>query len=152
MLSRDWKCLARSCGKIFHSFEKGNPPCTYCGCVKVAWVPGGGHVAKVAPNADATLKSLAADYGLTNLNSGSHSRLNRAMPKYEQRRADMPVKHFAPGFSAPVSSLGATCQESEARVDVHGKVATNRSLPASRSVPGPQVMTDIAGRHTGRAG
>jgi hypothetical protein len=138
------------CSKIFNSFEKGNPPCDHCGCVKVAWVPGPVNIGKVAPSADATLRSLATDYGMVNMNSGSHSRLNRAMPKFEQRRADMPVKHFAPGFSAAVSSAGATCVESEAANTVTGKVTTNRTLPASTSIPGPMAFTDIAGRHTGR--
>lgn len=144
--------MNKSCGRIFHSFEKGNPPCNYCGCVKVAWVPGGGHVAKVAPSADATLKSLARDYGMSNINSASHSRLGRAMPKYEQKRADMPTMNFAPGFSAPVSSAGATCQETEARGNnVVGKVTVGRTLPASRSVPGPQSRTEFAARDARRA-
>lgn len=143
--------MNRGCGKTFHSFEKGNPPCEFCGCVRVAWVPGGGHVAKVAPSADATLKSLAYDYGMENINSASHSRLGRAMPKYQQPRPDMPVRHFAPGFSAPVSSAGATCQETESRGNaVTGKVTLNRTLPASRTVPGPQAFTEIAGRHGSR--
>ena len=150
MISRDWRCLNPACKRICHSFEKGNPPCSYCGCVKVAWVPNGGHVAKVAPSADATLRSLARDYGMSNINSASQSRLGRAMPKYEQKRADMPTMHFAPGFSAPVSSAGSTCQETVAVGNsVNGKVTVNRTLPASRSVPGPQAWTDIAGRHAG---
>lgn len=151
MISRDWICKNKSCGRVFHSFERANPACTWCGCVRVAWVPGGGHVAKVAPSADATLKSLAHDYGMSDINSASHSRLGRAMPKYEQKKVDMPTMHFAPGFSAGVSSSGATCQETEARGNsVVGKVTTGRTLPASRSVPGPQAWTDLAGRHAGR--
>jgi hypothetical protein len=116
------------------------------------WIPGGGHTATVAPKADATLRSLASDYGMSNMNSPSASRVGRAMPKFDQPRADMPVKHFAPGFSAPVSSGGPTCQVSEASVNLHGKVATGKSLQHSRSVPGPQAMTEIAGRYVGRAG
>jgi hypothetical protein len=143
--------MNRACSRIFHSFEKGNPACTYCGCVRVAWVPGGGHAAKVAPQADATLRSLARDYGMANINSASQSRLGRAMPKYEQKRADMPTMHFAPGFSAPVSSAGATCQETEARGNaVTGKVTTGRTLPASRSYGNLSINTEIGGRHAGR--
>jgi hypothetical protein len=119
--------------------------------VRVAWVPGGGHIAKVSPGYDTTLRSLATDYGMSNINSPSHSRLNRSMPKFPQPQADMPVKHFAPGFSAPVSSGGPTCQESEVRGNqVVGKVMTNRTLPASGTIPGPQHNTQVAGRHTGR--
>jgi hypothetical protein len=151
MLSRDWRCLNQRCGKTFHSFEKANPDCAHCGSARVAWIPGGGHVGKVAVSADATLRQLATNYGMADIASPSPSRTNRAMPKYEQRRADLPVKHFAPGFSAPVASTGATCQVSEAAVNLTGKVATGRALPHSRTVPGPQAMTQVAGRHTGQA-
>ena len=152
MLSRTWRCLAPQCGKVFHSYEKANPPCEHCGCVKVAWIPGGGHVGKVSPGYDRTLKSLAYDYGLSNLNSPSPSRSNRSMPKFEAPRADMPTHHWAPGFSAPYSSAGATCQESETANRVNGKVMVGRALPASHTVPGPQAFTQVAGRHVGSGG
>ena len=151
MILRTWKCLNRRCGRAFSSYEKANPDCTYCGCARVQWIPGGGHIGSSAAAVDKTVKSLAADYGMSNINTPSPSRANRAMPKFEQPRADMPVKHFAPGFSAPVSSGGATCQVSEASVNLHGKVATGKALTHSRSVPGPQAFTEIAGRHAGRA-
>lgn len=151
MISRDWRCLNPACKRIFHSFEKGNPPCNWCGCVKVAWVPGGANLAKVAPSADATLKSLARDYGMSNINSASQSRLGRAMPKYEQKRTDIPTMNFAPGFAAPVSSAGATCQESEATGNsVTGKVTIGRTLPASRSYGNMASFTEVGGRHAGR--
>jgi hypothetical protein len=150
MISRDWQCLNRRCGRVFHSFEKGNPECTWCGCARVSWIPGGGHIGTKGAAVDQTVKSLATDYGMRNINTPSQSRLNRAMPKVEQPRADMPVKHFAPGFSAPVSSQGATCQVSEAAVNLYGKVGIGRPLTPSRSVPGPQTMTEFAARHAGR--
>ena len=152
LVSRTWLCLNRRCGQTFHSFERANPDCTHCGCARVQWLPGGGHVGTKSAAVDATVRSLATDYGMGNVNTPSASRLNRAMPKFDQPRADLPVKHFAPGFSAPVSSAGATCQVSEAAVNLHGKVATGRALTHSRSVPGPQAMTELAGRHTGRPG
>src|SRR3974390_1440577 len=96
MLSRTWRCLAPQCGKAFHSYEKANPPCEHCGCVRVAWIPGGGHVGKVSPGYDRTLKSLAYDYGMSNINSPSPSRLNRSMPKFEQPNVNMPAHHWAP--------------------------------------------------------
>lgn len=134
---------------MFHSYEKANPPCSKCGCVKVAWVPGGGHIAKTAPSADATLRSLADQAGMTNMNSPSHSRVNRAMPKVEQPPVDLTygVRHFAPGFSAAVSSQGATCGPSVASVDLRGSVRINRQLPRATSVPGPAANSVIAGRH-----
>lgn len=150
MLSRDWKCLNRACGRIFHSFEKGNPPCSHCGCVKVAWVPGGGHIAKTSPGIDQTVRQLAHDYGMSDINTPSKSRLNRAMPKFAQRVPDLPVQHFAPGFSAPVSSQGATCQESTVTGNaVFGKVVINRALPASGMFPNPMTNTRIVARNGG---
>ena len=149
MISRDWRCMNKRCGRVFHSFEKGNPECTWCGCARVAWIPGGGHIGTGAAAVDKTVRSLAADYGMSQVNTPSHSRLNRAMPKFPQPVADMPVKHFAPGFSAPVSSHGATCQVSEAAVNLVGKVGIGRPLTHSRSVPGPQSNTEFAARHAG---
>jgi hypothetical protein len=130
----------------FHSYEKANPPCPECGCIKVSWVPGGGHIGKMAPKADATLRSLADSFGLTNMNSPSPSRLNRAQPKIEQPPVDdsMGVKHFAPGFSAHVSRGwdgmgGATCGPSEGSVTAAGRVTVGAALsPGQRSYPGVQ--------------
>lgn len=95
--------MNRGCGKQFHSYEN-NPECPHCGCVRVSWVPGGGHIGKVAPTADSILRTLAADAGLTNLNSPSPSRLNRAMPQAKQpsQQGTLGVKHWAPGFSSEV--------------------------------------------------
>ena len=109
----------------------------------MSWVPGGGHIGKVAGNADKTLRSAADSFGLTNLNSPSPSRLDRAQPKYEQPPVDdsLGVKHFAPGFSAHISRGwdgrgGATCTPSESGVNASGKVTIGAPLPASASYPG----------------
>jgi hypothetical protein len=152
VISRDWQCLNRRCGTTFHSYEKANPECPACGCVRVSWVPGGGHIGKVAPAADATLRSLATDYGMANLNSGSPSRLNRAAPKYEGASADtsLGVKHFAPGFASHYSPNGATCSPSLAPVDLRGKQPIGRAFVPSSTVPGPVANTEFAGRHAGR--
>ena len=152
MVSRFWRCLNPRCGKTFHSYEKANPPCEHCGCVKVTWVPGGGHIGKVSPGYDRTLRSLAHDYGMANLNSAGLSRTNRAMPKYEQPAADQAARHWAPGFSSPYSMAGATCQESTVHNSVLGKVAVGRSLPSSNTVPGPMANTSFAARTTTTTG
>lgn len=153
MISRNWQCLNRRCGTTFHSYEKGNPECPQCGCIKVAWVPGGGHIGKVAPSADATLRSLATDYGMSNMNSASPSRQNRAMPRYEGATADpgLGVKHFAPGFSAHVSPNGATCSPSLSPVNLKGVQPVGRSFSPSGTIPGPLAMTEFAARHVGNA-
>src|SRR5215471_341346 len=87
MLSRTWQCANKRCGAQFHSYEHGNPPCPRCGCVRVGWVPGGGHVSSTK-GLDASLKALAQSYGMSDINSASPSRLNRAMPKHDPVVAD----------------------------------------------------------------
>lgn len=128
MISRDWTCL--SCHKPFHSYERGNPECPSCGSVRVNWVPGGGHIGKAAPQADRILKSLAADYGLTNLNSPSPSRLNRAMPavKPPSPAGSLGVKHWAPGFSSEVFN-GSHCAPSLNPPDLKGFQPVGRRFP-----------------------
>ncbi len=151
MILRTWRCLNQRCGKAFDSYEKGNPDCVHCGCARVQWIPGGGHIGTKSAAVDATVRSLASNYAMTEINTPSHSRLNRAMPKFAQRQPDLPVKHFAPGFSAPMSSQGPTCQESESRVDVRGQTTINRQLPANGRWPSPMANTEIHGRFTGPA-
>lgn len=136
MISRNWQCLNPKCRKVFHSYDHGNPDCAHCGCARVAWIPGGGHIASVSVASDRQLRSLADDYRMKNLNSASHSRLNRAMPKYESPPADGPVMTFAPGFSAPVHTGGrATCGPSTNNVSFKAKVATEAKLAPSASYP-----------------
>ncbi len=149
MILRTWRCLNRRCGKDFESYERANPDCSHCGCARVQWIPGGGHIGTRAAAVDATVRSLAEGYGMANVATPSHSRLNRAMPKFEVRQPDMPVKHFAPGFSAPVSSQGPTCQESEASVSLRGQTSINRQLQPNARWPSPMANTEIHGRHTG---
>jgi hypothetical protein len=132
-VSRNWHCS--HCHGTFHSFEP-NPECPACGCVNVAWVPGGGHVLK-HNGVDRTVRNLADQYGMTNVNTPSPSRLNRAMPKYDGAVADGPVLNFAPGFSAPVSTQGrATCDPSVHKVDFKARVAAESAIiPQQRRYP-----------------
>jgi hypothetical protein len=118
----------------------------------VTWVPGGGHIGKVSPGYDSTLKKLAFDYGMADINSVSPSRLNRAMPKIAQPRADMPTHHFAPGFAAPYSSAGPTCAVSEISNRVSGRVTVGAALPTSQTYLTPQQSTQVVARTSGAAG
>jgi hypothetical protein len=149
MISRDWRC--QNCGCVFHSFEKANPPCEECGCVRVDWIPNGGHIGKVAPRADATLRGLADQFGMTNMNSPSPSRLNRAMPALEQPKFDSSYgqRHFAPGFSSPVSPYGATCTPSTAPIDVRGKVQIGVPRVRSESIPDAKRNASITYHRSG---
>lgn len=138
MLSRDWQCLNGRCRTTFHSYDHGNPACPRCGCVRVNWIPGGGHIHSVKA-LDASLKALAANYGMTDINSASPSRLNRAMPKHDPVVADGPVLSFAPGFAAPFNRAGrSTCEPSHQKVDFKVRAEAEKALtPQLRA--GPQI-------------
>lgn len=135
LVSRDWQCLNRRCGHQFHSFQKESPECPRCGCARVSWVPGGGHIGKTG-GIDKTVRSLADSYGMTDINTPSPSRLNRAMPKAYHPPADGPVMNFGPGFSAPINSQGRpTSGWSTSRINFRTSVATERPLPRAATYP-----------------
>jgi hypothetical protein len=155
MISRDWICLNQKCRSSFHSFDQA-PHCPQCGNVRVHWVPGGGHIAKVSGGYDRTLNALAALYGMTNLNSPSPSRLNRAAP-----RADHPGSEryrgqhtFAPGFTANIYSK-ASCEPSLNQPNIKGSTVKIDTLasPFSRAttIDGPNINTVVAARHMPRS-
>jgi len=73
---------------------------------------------------------------MKNINSGSSSRLNRAMPKYDAPAADGPVLTYAPGFSAPFNLAGrATCEPSHNRVDFKVSAAAEKPMGLSGTLP-----------------
>jgi len=149
-------CKNSRCGTLFHSFD-ANPPCPRCGCVRVGWQPGGGHVfSERTRNADRTVRNLAADFGMTDFNSPSPSRLNRAA-----KRADHPhpsqsigVKTFAPGFVANVYHK-ASAEWSQAPVNL--RAATPRigdsASPFARSatIPDASANAIVQYRHRPRS-
>ena len=149
---RSWHCQNVRCGKEFSAWES-NPTCPSCGCVRVAWVPGGGHVAGTAKAADAELRNLVDVFKMTDVNSAKRG--ERAMPKLPPQPVvgrDQPNMQFAPGFTAPLArdSQGrvvATCQPSTSHVNFKAKVAAGVPLPHSRSVPGVHAATAIEASH-----
>lgn len=155
MLSRNWQCLNGRCRSTFHSYAHGNPPCPQCGCMRVTWVPGGGHVGTVKA-LDASLKALAKNYGMTDINSPSPSRLNRAMPKHDTPVADGPTWRYAPGFVAPFSLSGnPTCEPSRERVNFKVTQATGRPAAGAtqmRSGPAITAGTPMAAAAIARGG
>jgi hypothetical protein len=153
MISRDWACLNLKCRRTFHSFESA-PECPACGNARVHWIPGGGHQAKVSPGYDARLRGLADQYGMTNINSPSPSRINRAAP-----RADHPGPEryrgqhtFAPGFTANIYSK-ASAEPSLERVNMKGVTASvgDAASPFQRAKTVDPIMsnTTVVARHMG---
>jgi len=150
MISRDWHCQNDRCGHKFHSYAQDNPPCPRCGCVRVGWVPGGGHIMVMAPRMDKRLRSIADQHGLTNLNSPSPSRLNRAAPRapvYQQVQGYN--HHWGLGVSSPISTQGAICVQSSTPVDIRGKVPIGVARDRSASFPGPEANAIVVARTRG---
>lgn len=145
MISRDWRC--HHCGISFHSYEKANPPCPECGCVKVTWIPGGGHVATVSGGFDKTLNRLADHYGMGDMNSPSPSRLNRAMPKAPQPQA-VNYMSFAPGFSGPVGD-GPICAPSASNFQLSGSQPIGKRFSPSGSIDAITRHTRVIGKFDG---
>jgi hypothetical protein len=138
MLSRDWQCLNGRCKATFHSYEHTAPSCPKCGCVRVGWTPGGGHVGSMKA-LDASLNALAKSYGMTDIANSPSRSLNRAMPKHDMVAADGPVINFAPGFAAPFHTGGrATCEPSRTKVDFKVSAAAEKQLTPSGAF-GPQI-------------
>ena len=156
MVSRDWCCLNERCRAAFHSFDDA-PECPQCGNVRVHWIPGGGHIGKVAPGHDRRLNHLANAYGMTDINSSSHSRLNRAMPRAVHPGPEsLRGQHtFAPGFTANIYHT-ASCEPSLTRNNFKGVTAAiGDSAPGfsrSRSIATPGMNPDfvtVRARHRG---
>jgi hypothetical protein len=153
MISRDWCCLNGRCRSTFHSFEDA-PTCPSCGNVRVHWIPGGGHVGKVAGPHDKRLQFLADKYGMTNLNSPSPSRLNRAAPRAEHPDPSSIRGQytFAPGFTANIYHK-ASCEPSLVRNDLKGttvNIGTQASpFSQSKTVSNIRENTVTVARHRG---
>ena len=149
---RSWSCLSQRCGNEFTSWES-NPTCPSCGCVKVGWIPGGGHIAGTAKAADAELRNLVDVFKMTDVNSAQRG--ERAMPKLPQPvnpGRNAPNMQFGPGFTSPIvrDAAGrpvATCLPSTTNVNFKARVGTGTALPHSRSVPGVHANTVIDSSH-----
>lgn len=151
MISRDWHCQNEACGHAFHSFEKGNPPCPKCGCVRVSWIPGGGHVMAMAPRIDKRLRMIAEQQGMKNLNSPSPSRLNRAAPRVNvpPMTPELGVKHWGLGLTSQLSAHGPVCVESASSVNLVGKLPVGQYASPrapNAAFPGPGANAIVEGR------
>lgn len=140
----------QNCSQRFDSWEP-NPPCPSCGCVRVSWVPGGGHILGVAPKADAEFRALADTFGMTDMASGGNGAKVKT-PQPDVAANSGPVKQFAPGFACTPHAERAVCVPSQANVMARQKVDVGSALPRSRTVPGPAWNARIEGTHRPKAG
>lgn len=143
---RNWLCLNKRCNAQFTSWNP-YPECSKCGCSRVQWVPGGGHTAGTRQSADAELRILADNYGLTNLNSARRDQAAKPMHVPAQIDQRSPSMQFAPGFTAPVLPDRSVCVPSTSKVNFKATVATGSALAHSRSVPGVHAATSIEASH-----
>ena len=151
---RSWACLNGRCGEQFTSWDS-NPECPKCRCVRVTWIPGGGHVAGTARAADADLKTLADNYGLSDLMSAKRGDAAKVMASQPQSRStrDNSVQ-FAPGFaSVPYVMDGAgnargVCVPSAQNVNFKTKLSAGVALgPGKLGMQSIGSATHVEARH-----
>jgi hypothetical protein len=140
---RTWGCL--NCNHRFDAWEP-NPECPSCGCVRVSWVPGGGHIAGVSRSADAEFRSLADTFGLSDLASGGNgAKVLAKQPAVSPQSG--PSHSFAPGFACVPDPSRPVCVPSTAGVDARGKIVIGQALPPSKVFPNPRGHTVVEASH-----
>ena len=103
---RSWCCLNARCKAQFDAWDP-NPECPQCGCVRVSWIPGGGHVASMR-GIDAQVRQLASSYGMKDINSASPSRLAPSPTQPSRRnRWDRPASTRSQPAPASAASAAA---------------------------------------------
>jgi len=145
---RSWQCKNTRCNCAFDSWE-ANPACPKCQCVRVGWIPGGGHIAGTAASCDADLRALADCFRMTDIHSSARGGYAKQGQIKHPRAADGPVHTFAPGFSAAVNpQQGATCVPTNSKVDFKVKTGTgNKFGPGALGLPGVRAGTVIEAAH-----
>jgi hypothetical protein len=131
---RTWFCLNAECG---NEFEDGgyNPPCPSCGCVRVQYVPGGGHVLHASTRvADSTVRRVAQNFGLTNLRSA-----RAGEPAHPGRPARKQISGTAPmnvglGLGVqmterPYAEFQSMSRPMTGNIPIHGRFKRPSKLP-----------------------
>lgn len=142
---RFWACMNARCGAQFESWE-ANPECPTCRCVRVQWIPGGGHVAGTAKAADAELRALADVFKMTDMNSGERGRAAKQVAPQAVPHAG-PSRQFAPGFSAAAPPDRAVCVPSSSNVNFKATVGIGNKLAPSKVFANPSTNTVFEARH-----
>lgn len=143
---RSWLCLNTRCRKQFDAWE-ANPSCVDCGCVRVQWVPGGGHVSGTAGAADAELRTLADNFGFTDMNSAERGRGAKKIAAQAPVPRG-PAINFSPGFSTPIPhDNSAVCVPTTSGVDFKVKPGIGRALSPNGVFPGVSRGTAIEASH-----
>lgn len=145
---RTWHCQNSRCGEQFDSWE-ANPSCPDCGCVRVSWVPAGGHIKGAATKSgDAELRALADMFKMGDMNSAEAGRAAK-MVRLPEQTAPNPgnVHTFSGGFSAAIDpAVGAQCVPTANRIDAKVKTSGDKLAP-NESYPGIRSNTMIEASH-----
>ncbi len=145
---RSWICGNARCGATFDSWE-ANPACSSCGCVRVNWKPGGGHIGGTAKAADKELRALADMFAMPDMNSAQRDRGAKKVAPQPVADHSGPMMQFGPGFAAPIPR-GATamCVPSSQHVDFKVKASAGVALGAGKlGLPSVQSGTAIEATH-----
>ena len=145
---RHWQCMNARCSTQFESWD-ANPECPTCRCVRVQWIPGGGHVAGTAKAADAELRALADVFKMTDMHSAERD--------YAAKRVSTPTSagsapmQFGNGFAANVNpAAGAQCVPTANRINYKVKAGQGQKLAPSKVFANPRTNTVFEGRSTGK--
>jgi hypothetical protein len=145
---RTWGCL--NCSREFDSWEAA-PSCPDCECVRVNWVPGGGHIAGVSRSGDAEFKALADIFKLDDLHSAkvgeAAKKINDPQPKYANSVFGTP--HDFGGFVANINpNAGAQCLPVANRINFKATAEVGRSFGGGQlGLPTVQSATTIDSSH-----
>ena len=148
-VKRTWLCLNARCNHQFDAWE-ANPECPTCKCVRVQWVPGGGHMIGTAKHGDAEFRALADCFNMPDLHSAARGEAAKKPHIPAPPGRDAPVMTFAPGFSAAVNPSIAQCVPTSNKVNFKTSVGMGQRLAPSKNFPGIQTGTAIEGTHRPR--
>ena len=110
---------------------------------------------ETAPRMDRRLRTIAEKQGMTNLNSPSPSRLNRAAPKVNAPpiNPELGVKHWGMGITSQFSAHGPVCVEAAGNISLKGTLAVGSSaVPRgpNNAFPSPMANAIVEGRTSRR--
>jgi hypothetical protein len=141
---RTWGCL--NCGREFDSWE-ANPACPACECLRVTWVPGGGHIAGVSRSGDAEFKALADVFRLDDLKSARRDEAAKIVREQQPPYANsvFGTPHDFGGFVANINpNVGSQCVPVANKINFKAKAEVGRALGGGQlGMPSVQSNTTI---------
>jgi len=143
---RTWGCL--NCHAEFDSWESA-PECPACECLRVTWVPKGGHIAGVSRSGDAEFKALADVFRLDDLRSAKAGESAKIVRAPQQTSPANGSPHDFGGFVANINpNLGSQCVPTANRVNFKTTATIGQQLGAGAlGLPSVKSATAIDSSH-----